>query len=114
MLLWPHMQEVLLGPVGFILLVWSATVVCLGITKRPRALSFLLVSTTMILVVLAIGAFQLSAKAYWPNRDMPLIASGLFITFVFGSFVCATLAIATWCLRPRQLASTPVPEGGKP
>lgn len=94
MLLLPHLEEVLLGPVGFGLLLWFIAVLCLGAARREKSLAVLLALSAILASVVATGAYELSARHYSPNRDMPLIASGLFITFSLAAFVCGSLALA--------------------
>ncbi|MDB5692056.1 MAG: hypothetical protein JWO81_1119 [Alphaproteobacteria bacterium] len=92
--LWPQMREALLGPVGAGLLVWFLLVVWLGASKRERPLGVLLAITAVFFAAVATGAFQASARAYSPSRDMPLIMSGLFVTFSLAAFVCGSMALA--------------------
>lgn len=90
----PHFYEVVFGPVGFGVVIWASAVVWLGFGRHQITLAAMLAITALALSIAAIGAFQLSARPYSPNRDMPLIASGLFVTFSLAAFVTATLALA--------------------
>jgi hypothetical protein len=74
--------------------IWFLTVVWMGSTRRLLALGVLLALSAVVLGVLAAGAFEISAVRYSPNRYMPMIASGLFVTFSIAAFVSGTVAIA--------------------
>jgi hypothetical protein len=66
----------------------------LGATRRVNALGTVLGLTAVALGIAAAGAFELSSVRYSPNRDMPLISSGFFLTFSFGAFVSGPVALA--------------------
>ena len=94
MLLLPHLKEVLLGPVGIALGIWFVMVIWLGVTQRLMTLGILLALTAAALGVAAAGAFEISAVRYSPNRYMPTLMSGLFVTFSLAAFVSGTVAMA--------------------
>lgn len=94
MQLWPHLREILLGPVGLGCLVWAIVVIWLGAANRVTALSVVLAATALALAVSAGVALEVSAAPYSPNRDMPVIASGLFVTFSLAAFLTAIVAVA--------------------
>lgn len=103
MLLLPHLREFLMGPAGAGLLFWFFIVVSLGTTKRLGVLSILLTATTLVLVILAVEAFEISAKPYSPNRDVPVLMSGLFISFSLAAFLIGAVALGmlSYSLRER-------------
>jgi uncharacterized membrane protein len=92
--LWPHLREFLLGPLGIVLLVWLIAVLWLGAKKRMTTLGLLLACSAILMAVVAYEAFEMSAVAYSPSRDMPLVASGLFITFSLAALICGAMAVA--------------------
>ena len=94
MLLLPHLYELLLGPFGIGLVCWFMVVLWLGAERRVKSLSLLLAVTAIVLGIAAAGAFEMSAKRYLPNRDLPLLTSGLFLTFALAAFVNGTVAFA--------------------
>jgi len=94
MLLLPHLEEVLLGPIGIALGVWFVMVIALGFKQRLMTLGILLGLTAVALSVAAAGAFEMSSVRYSPNRDMPMLTSGLFVTFSLAAFLIGTIASA--------------------
>ena len=89
--IWPLLREVLTGPLGAALILWSLGALCLARLRRMWPLVVFLLVSASLLTLIAWQAYQVSGR-HSVDIAFPYIMDGLFVVSGFGAILCSIFA----------------------